>query len=46
MLIEGISRLLNSYSEKLSAKALYDLRKLGVQVILNNLVQEITKAYV
>ncbi len=46
VLIEGTSRLLNSYSEKLSAKALEDLRKLGVQIILNNFVQEITKEYV
>lgn len=46
ILIEGTSRLLNSYSEKLSTKALEDLRKLGVQIILNNFVQDITKDYV
>jgi NADH dehydrogenase len=41
-LIEAGPRLLPSFSPELSAKALADLSKLGVKVLLNTAVQEIT----
>ena|SRR5690554_880850 len=41
-LIEGASKVLNGYPESLSEIALRDLRKMGVKVLLNSPVQEIT----
>lgn len=41
-LIEAAGRVLNGYTEDLSEKALRDLEKMGVNVLLNSPVQEIT----
>ena len=46
ILIEGSSRILSSYPESLSKKAKIDLEKFGVEVILNQIVQEIGSDYV
>lgn len=46
ILIEGSKRILSSYSKRLSQKAKEDLEKFGVEVILDQLVQEIGKDYV
>lgn len=42
-LIEGYKRILPGFSEKLSQKALTDLEKLGVTVMLNTVVSDINK---
>lgn len=41
ILIEALPGILSSYPQKLSGRALYDLEKLGVEVILNEKVTEI-----
>lgn len=41
ILIEGLNRLLNSFPENLSEKALQDLQKLGVDVKLNTRVEDV-----
>lgn len=46
MLLEGGTRLLNSYPEDLSEKAKLELRRLGVEVRLQTLVTDITPSYV
>lgn len=46
ILIEGSQRILSSYSESLSQKAKEDLEKFGVEVILNQIIQEIGEDYV
>lgn len=46
ILIEGSKRILSSYPKRLSRKAKEDLEKFGVEVILEQLVQEIGKDYV
>jgi len=46
ILIEGSNRILSSYSETLSKKAKEDLEKFGVEVILDQLVQEIGEDFV
>lgn len=43
LLIEGSDRLLPNYPENLSSKAKNDLEKLGVKIILNGLVKNISK---
>lgn len=45
-LIEGTSRVLSLYSEKLSAKAMKDLQSLGVEIILEKFVREIGEDYI
>lgn len=41
ILVEGLARLLSAYPEKLSAKALAALERLGVEVWLNSTVSEV-----
>lgn len=42
ILLEGLSRLLNAFDEDLSHRALQDLKKLGVDVMLNTKVEDVT----
>ncbi len=44
ILVEGLPRLLNTFDENLSSKALIDLQKLGVDVLLNTRVEDVTAA--
>jgi NADH dehydrogenase len=46
VLIEGGKRVLSAFSEELSEKALACLKKLGVEVILNSLVTDISATHV
>ncbi len=43
-MVEALTKILSSYPEELSRKALEDLKKLGVEVILNEKVTEINES--
>ncbi len=46
IIIESFPRILNSFSKPLSEKALNDLRKMGVRVKLNSIVENVNDDYV
>lgn len=43
ILIEGMPRLLNSFDEKLARQAEEDLKKMGVEILLNTMVKNVTE---